>query len=145
MAISPVDSQGSCHQFPVFYSIEVQEKRVRDKSESYTLFEILGHLSSTLPRKHSRYSQFFLRQVMLTPRSWTVFRNLFGTEEARTIFSDHAYIQRLIEVESALARAESKELVIPSDAGEAIAAQARIEKIESAVTTEWNAKWWMTC
>jgi 3-carboxy-cis,cis-muconate cycloisomerase len=59
-----------------------------------------------------------------------VFRNLFGTEEARAIFSDYAYVQRLIEVEAALARAESKELVIPHNAGEAISAQARIEKIE---------------
>jgi adenylosuccinate lyase len=36
----------------------------------------------------------------------------------------------MIEVEGALARAESKEQVIPSDAGEAITAQASVEKIE---------------
>jgi 3-carboxy-cis,cis-muconate cycloisomerase len=59
-----------------------------------------------------------------------VFKNLFGTEEARATFSDQAYVQRMIEVEGALARAESKEQVIPSDAGEAITAQASVEKIE---------------
>ncbi|KAG0652324.1 Itaconic acid 2-hydroxyparaconate biosynthesis cluster TAD1 [Hyphodiscus hymeniophilus] len=59
-----------------------------------------------------------------------VFRDLFGTEEARAIFSDQAYVQRLIEVEAALARAESKELVIPDDVGEAISSQARVENID---------------
>lgn len=59
-----------------------------------------------------------------------VFRNLFGTEEARAIFSDSAYVQCMINVEAALARAESKELVIPADAGVAITAQTSIEKIK---------------
>jgi 3-carboxy-cis,cis-muconate cycloisomerase len=59
-----------------------------------------------------------------------VFRNLFGTEEARGIFSDQAYVLRLIKVEGALARAQSKEQVIPTDAGEAITAQATVNKIE---------------
>ena len=59
-----------------------------------------------------------------------VFRNLFGTEEARAIFSDKAYVQRLIDVEGALARAQSKEGVIPPDAGDAITAQADAEKIK---------------
>ncbi len=60
-----------------------------------------------------------------------LFRNLFGTEEARAIFSDYAYIKCLIDVEAALARAESKERVIPADVGDAITAHTRIEKIKS--------------
>ena len=59
-----------------------------------------------------------------------VFGNLFGTEEARAIFSDQAYVRRMIEVEGALARAEAREQVIPPDAGEAITAQASVEKIK---------------
>ena len=70
-----------------------------------------------------------------------VFRNLFGTEDARAIFSDHAYIQRLIDVEAALARAESKESVIPADVGEAITAQTRIEKIKSGETPKSTVLW----
>ena len=70
-----------------------------------------------------------------------VFRNLFGTDEGRGIFSDYAYVQRLIDVEAALARAESKEHVIPADVGDAITAQMRIEKVESvnqySTTMEW--------
>lgn len=59
-----------------------------------------------------------------------IFRDLFGIEEARAIFSDNAYVRRMIEVELALARAESKEGVIPQEAAGAITAQANVEKIE---------------
>jgi adenylosuccinate lyase len=47
-----------------------------------------------------------------------VFRNLFGTQEVRDIFTDDAYVGFLVEVEAALARAEAA--VIPADAGTAI-------------------------
>ncbi|KAJ0413751.1 L-Aspartase-like protein [Aspergillus carlsbadensis] len=49
-----------------------------------------------------------------------VFRNLFGTQEVREIFTDDAYVGFLVEVEAALARAEATVGVIPADAGTAI-------------------------
>lgn len=49
-----------------------------------------------------------------------IFRNLFGTQEIRDIFTDDAYVKCLIEVEAALARAQSKTGVIPSEAGDSI-------------------------
>ncbi|EXJ83006.1 3-carboxy-cis,cis-muconate cycloisomerase [Capronia epimyces CBS 606.96] len=49
-----------------------------------------------------------------------VFRNLFGTQEIRAVFSDAAYVRRMIKVEAALARAQSAVGVIPTEAGEAI-------------------------
>lgn len=49
-----------------------------------------------------------------------LFRNLFGTQEIRDIFSDESYAQCMIETEAALARAQSKVGVIPSNAGEII-------------------------
>ncbi|KAJ5706886.1 Fumarate lyase [Penicillium malachiteum] len=49
-----------------------------------------------------------------------IFQNLFGTREIRDIFTDDAYVKCLIEVEAALARAQSKTGVIPSDAGDII-------------------------
>lgn len=49
-----------------------------------------------------------------------VFRNLFGTQEIRDIFTDDAYVKRMVEVEAALARAQAKTGVIPADAGSAI-------------------------
>lgn len=49
-----------------------------------------------------------------------VFRGTFGTQAIRDIFSDDAYVKRLVEVEAALARAEAKVGVIPSEAATAI-------------------------
>ncbi|KAL3466996.1 L-Aspartase-like protein [Aspergillus heterothallicus] len=49
-----------------------------------------------------------------------IFRNLFGTQEVRDIFTDDAYVGFLVEVEAALARAEATVGVIPADAGKAI-------------------------
>ncbi|KAJ5183045.1 hypothetical protein N7492_000661 [Penicillium capsulatum] len=49
-----------------------------------------------------------------------IFRNLFGTQEIRDIFTDEAYVRCLVEVEAALARAQAKTGVIPADAGKAI-------------------------
>ncbi|KAJ1329857.1 3-carboxy-cis,cis-muconate cycloisomerase [Microdochium nivale] len=53
-----------------------------------------------------------------------IFRNLFGTEEIRSIFSDEAYIHRCIDVETALARAQSRCGVIPADMGARITSKA---------------------
>ncbi|KAL3473835.1 L-Aspartase-like protein [Aspergillus californicus] len=49
-----------------------------------------------------------------------VFRNLFGTQEVRDIFTDNTYVGFLVEVEAALARAEAAVGVIPASAGKAI-------------------------
>lgn len=49
-----------------------------------------------------------------------LFRNLFGAELARAIFDDKAYIQRCVNVEAALARAQSTVGVIPADIGKDI-------------------------
>lgn len=49
-----------------------------------------------------------------------LFKNLFGTQEIRDVFTDEAYIRRMIDTEAALARAQSKEGVIPPEAGEKI-------------------------
>ncbi len=59
-----------------------------------------------------------------------VFRNLFGTQEIRDIFTDEAYVHRLIETEAALARAESTVGVIPSDAGSVITEALKNVEIE---------------
>ena len=59
-----------------------------------------------------------------------VFRNIFGTQEIRDIFTDEAYVRHLIETEAALARAESKVGVIPAQAGEVITEALAKIKIE---------------
>ncbi|KIW11397.1 3-carboxy-cis,cis-muconate cycloisomerase [Exophiala spinifera] len=59
-----------------------------------------------------------------------VFRNLFGTQEIRGVFTDEAYVSRLIETEAALARAESAVGVIPGDAGGVITRALENVKID---------------
>ncbi|WP_322062836.1 adenylosuccinate lyase family protein [Paraburkholderia sp. J63] len=59
-----------------------------------------------------------------------LFRDAFGTAKMRTIFSDHALIQRYIDVEVALAKAEARVGVIPAEAAGQIARESTIERID---------------
>ncbi|WP_444632862.1 class-II fumarase/aspartase family protein [Cupriavidus oxalaticus] len=59
-----------------------------------------------------------------------LFRDAFGTAGMRQIFSDMALIQRYIEVEVGLAKAEARVGVIPAEAAEVIARESRLERID---------------
>jgi len=70
-----------------------------------------------------------------TPLSSTVFdsilfRDAFGTAKMRALFSDYALVQRYIDVEVALAKAEARVGVIPADAADVIARESQIERID---------------
>ncbi|MGE8704482.1 MAG: class-II fumarase/aspartase family protein [Achromobacter sp.] len=54
-----------------------------------------------------------------------LFRDAFGTAEAREIFSDQATLARYVEVEVALARAQARLGLIPAEAAEQIAARVK--------------------
>ncbi|BDB24531.1 adenylosuccinate lyase family protein [Cupriavidus sp. P-10] len=59
-----------------------------------------------------------------------LFRDAFGTAGMRQIFSDVALIQRYIDVEVGLAKAEARVGVIPAEAAEVIARESRLERID---------------
>ena len=59
-----------------------------------------------------------------------LFRDAFGTATMRTLFSDHALIQRYIDVEVALAKAEARVGVIPAEAATVIAKESTIDRID---------------
>jgi 3-carboxy-cis,cis-muconate cycloisomerase len=59
-----------------------------------------------------------------------LFRDAFGTKAMRQMFSDGALVQRYIDVEIALAKAEARVGVIPAEAAAAIARESRIERID---------------
>ncbi|KAF4447932.1 3-carboxy-cis,cis-muconate cycloisomerase [Fusarium austroafricanum] len=59
-----------------------------------------------------------------------IFRNLFGTDEIRRIFSDQAYIDRCVDVETALARAQAQCRVIPEDAAAEITSKANASSLD---------------
>lgn len=73
--------------------------------------------------------------MSLPPASSTVldsilFRDAFGTPAMREVFSDRRLIARYIEVEVALARAEARCGVIPSEAAEIIARESQLDRID---------------
>jgi 3-carboxy-cis,cis-muconate cycloisomerase len=59
-----------------------------------------------------------------------LFRDAFGTERMRAVFSDMALISRYTEVEIALARAEARCGVIPSEAAEEIARRCNVAALD---------------
>ncbi len=59
-----------------------------------------------------------------------LFRDAFGTQKMRKIFSDGALVQRYIDAEVALARAEARCGVIPAEAAEVIARESRLDRID---------------
>jgi 3-carboxy-cis,cis-muconate cycloisomerase len=61
-----------------------------------------------------------------------LFRDAFGTQRMRDVFSDTALISRYVEVEVALARAEARCGVIPADAADRIAGCARVDRLDFA-------------
>jgi len=62
-----------------------------------------------------------------------LYRNQFGTEEMRSIFSDVRTVQTWLDVEAALARAEARVGLIPPAAAQAITESARVELIDLEV------------
>lgn len=59
-----------------------------------------------------------------------LYRDAFGTATMRNIFSDQALIQRYIDAEVALAKAEARVGVIPAEAAEVIARESKIDRID---------------
>ena len=59
-------------------------------------------------------------------------RHLWTSEELRAIFSEENRVQKWLDFEAALARAQAELGVIPQEAADAIAAQARVERIDIA-------------
>jgi adenylosuccinate lyase len=59
-----------------------------------------------------------------------VFRNIFGTEAMRRVWSDENRTQRYLDIEAALARAQANLGVIPAEAAAEITKQAKVEYID---------------
>ena len=62
----------------------------------------------------------------------TLFRDGFGTPAMREVFSDRARVERYIETEIALARAEARTGIIPADAADGIARGCNIDALDFA-------------
>ena len=61
-----------------------------------------------------------------------LFKDLFGSEEMRQVFSDESLVQRWLDVEAALARAEARLGIIPKEAADEITRKARVQYMDLA-------------
>ena len=59
-----------------------------------------------------------------------IFDDLYGTPQMRELFSDATSVQRMLDVEAALARAEARLGLVPPEVAEAIASAARVDRID---------------
>lgn len=65
------------------------------------------------------------------------FKDQYGTDEMRRVFDDEALLQRWLDVEAALARAEARLGLIPAAAADEISRKARVEFMDiPAITRE---------
>ena len=61
-----------------------------------------------------------------------IFRDIFSTPAMRRVFSDENRIQRYLDIEAALARAQARLGIIPREAAEEICKHAQVEKFDLA-------------
>lgn len=61
-----------------------------------------------------------------------IFGEMYGTDAMREIFSDRALLQRYLDVEVALAKAQARLGIIPQNAADAIAAVATVDRVDMA-------------
>ena len=67
--------------------------------------------------------------MSVNPAESEIWGSLYGTPEMREIFSDHAQLQCLLDVEAALARAQAKLGLVPAHVAATITAAARVENV----------------
>jgi 3-carboxy-cis,cis-muconate cycloisomerase len=67
--------------------------------------------------------------MSIHPADSQIFGSLYSTDEVRDLFSDNTHLQYMLDVEAALARAESKLGLISAHVADAIGRAARVENL----------------
>jgi 3-carboxy-cis,cis-muconate cycloisomerase len=67
--------------------------------------------------------------MSIHPADSPIFGTLYGTDEVRALFSDNSHLQFMLDVEAALARAESKLGLFPAHVADTIGRAARVENL----------------
>jgi 3-carboxy-cis,cis-muconate cycloisomerase len=70
--------------------------------------------------------------MAVNPADSPVLGALYGTDAMRAVMGERAFLQKMLDVEAALARAEARLGIVPPDAAEAIARAARLERLDLA-------------
>jgi 3-carboxy-cis,cis-muconate cycloisomerase len=66
------------------------------------------------------------------PADGSVLGVLYGSDAMRGVFDEHAYFQRMLDVEAALARVQARLGIIPTAAAAAITGASRLENLDPA-------------
>ena len=69
--------------------------------------------------------------MSVNPADSPVFGMLYGSDAMRAVFDERAFIQRMLDVEAALARVQGRLGIIPAEAAEAISRAAKIENVNT--------------
>ena len=67
--------------------------------------------------------------MSINPADSQIFGSVYGTDEIRALFSDRAHLQFMLDVEAALARAESGLGLVPAPVADAIGHAAHVENL----------------
>ncbi|MEJ0016241.1 MAG: adenylosuccinate lyase family protein [Acetobacteraceae bacterium] len=65
------------------------------------------------------------------PADGPILGTLYGSDAMRAVFDESTYFQRMLDVEAALARVQSRLGIIPVDAAQAITRAARVENLDT--------------
>src|SRR5271166_1984878 len=65
------------------------------------------------------------------PADSPILGTLYGSDAMRAVFDEMAYVQRMLDIEAALARVQGRIGMIPADAAEAIVAAAKVENLRT--------------
>jgi 3-carboxy-cis,cis-muconate cycloisomerase len=68
--------------------------------------------------------------MSVNPADGAVYGAVYGSDAMRAIMGERAYLQRMLEVEAALARAQARLGLIPAEAATAITEAAEVEKLD---------------
>ena len=68
----------------------------------------------------------------VNPADSPVFGTLYGSDAMRAVFDERAFLQRMLDVEAALAQVQARLGIIPADAAAAIRDAARVENLDTA-------------
>lgn len=66
----------------------------------------------------------------VNPADGTVLGALYGTPAMRERMGERAFLQRMLDVEAALARAQARLGIVPAEAAEAISAAAQVDRLD---------------
>lgn len=70
--------------------------------------------------------------MSVNPADSIVFGGLFGSDAMRAVFSEAGFVQKMLDVEAALARVEARLGIVPQASADAITAAARLERVSLA-------------